>query len=95
VSKKWKRIHDERGRQKDMLRRALIERDGPMCHWCHVRYGMTLDHLDVNNRPRTLANIDNFVLACGDCNSRRGNTPVERWRPLAELKRALAKVGAQ
>jgi 5-methylcytosine-specific restriction endonuclease McrA len=66
--------------------RRLIRRRGPFCHWCKrvvqthsVRPDQaTLDHLV----PRSAGGSDktcNLVIACRECNSKRGNVPVLDW----------------
>lgn len=65
--------------------RSLIERDGPYCHYCKVEcvtgaatrkgnhpHAATRDHIV----PRLYGGrnlLDNFVLACRDCNSGRNH----------------------
>lgn len=57
------------------MRGKLINRDGTGCHYCNTDLGRsdsTIDHVV----PRCMGGIshpDNYVLACGDCNSTRGN----------------------
>lgn len=59
-------------KERKALQRALRDRDGGwVCHWCG-RYGNTLDHLVPQSIGGT-DELDNLVLACMDCNSRRGN----------------------
>ena len=64
---------------KHVMRAALILRDGPWCHYCgdtfSTRKGkrLTFDHV----WPQTFGRVDsdwNIVLACADCNSRRGHS---------------------
>ena len=74
------------GPRKRRLVKALIIRDGPDCHWCGCTLTVpgpnppllltdrTIDHVI----PWSLGGtnfIDNLVLACSDCNQRRGNSP--------------------
>lgn len=60
-----------------VMRSLLILRDGPWCHYCRCTFSSrgrrcSFDHL----WPQSLGRIDlewNLVLACRDCNSRRGS----------------------
>lgn len=67
-----------------VLRRCVVERDGPRCHWCMrmtgQRHGLeqSLDHII----PRVEGGTDdlaNMVIACIPCNNARGSTPAASW----------------
>ena len=71
VDRTWS--DDERCR----LRARVIVRDGHLCHYCSrpldTRRSLgTLDHLWPRSRGRVDA-LWNLVLACGACNSSRGD----------------------
>jgi hypothetical protein len=81
VTKKWqgsKWIRPER-------RRAIYERDGYACKWCHKELergskALTLDH----KRPRSKGGDNsngNLVTACRGCNSSRQTSPRPKVRP--------------
>ncbi len=61
------------------VRRAVLERDGFVCHWCFAPAN-TVDHV----RPLAMAGarLDpaNLVAACRSCNSRRGAAVANRRR---------------
>lgn len=58
------------------LRDRIARRDGPHCHYCkkplpHAK--RTIDHVV----PKSLggpSSLDNYVLACGGCNRKKGST---------------------
>jgi CRISPR/Cas system Type II protein with McrA/HNH and RuvC-like nuclease domain len=58
------------------LRQRLANRDGPGCHYCDRHLPpekRTIDHVI----PKVLkgpSSLDNFVLACGRCNRKKGHT---------------------
>lgn len=71
--------------EREEMRKAVFERDPPFCVWCGVSVG---DHR--HDRPFTVDHIipfsmggsyepNNLVLACGPCNSRRGNMSVLQY----------------
>lgn len=57
------------------LRQRLALRDGPSCHYCESHLEperRTIDHVV----PKVLggpSSLDNYVLACGRCNRRKGH----------------------
>lgn len=67
------------------VRRAVFERDGPTCRHCRRPVRLTVgnrrkngdrlsfDHFPVPASKGGLGTIDNVVVACMDCNRRRGN----------------------
>ena len=62
----------------------LRERDGPLCHYCRVAEGTTVDE----KIPRSQGGkrvMSNCVLACEACNGRKGSKSYEafvaRFRP--------------
>lgn len=60
------------------LAERIAARDGHACVYCGSRRNLHVDHL----RPRRLGGGDhprNLVLACGRCNTRRRDMPLERW----------------
>lgn len=73
-------VERERRKLLQMLTTAVILRDGTACHYCGVP---TIIANAGNSRRRTVDHviprkfggddsIENLVLACGDCNSRKG-----------------------
>ncbi len=88
--------------------RELIARDGDRCVWCSRQlalvYGdFSREHVIPASRGG-LSTIDNFVLACGPCNSRRKSKPALAWLDICErdgketrrevVERALARASA-
>lgn len=62
-------------------KRSLVRRFGLMCRWCGVTMTLedaTLDHL-VTFSAKGSNRLDNLVLACYNCNHRRGNMEVNQW----------------
>lgn len=63
-----------RGSRNNRLRERLAQRDGPECHYCGKHLDptkRTIDHVV----PRVLggpSSMDNYVLACGNCNRKKG-----------------------
>jgi hypothetical protein len=67
-------------KERIIIRKEVIERDGPLCIWCGVSVGSggTLDHA----RPRSRGgsnHIDNFILSCAYCNRGRGKRGLDEW----------------
>lgn len=59
-----------RGTEWQQISKAVIERDGGICHYCGDE-ATTADHVI----PRSLGgsdDMDNLVAACRSCNSRKG-----------------------
>jgi hypothetical protein len=61
----------------------LFLRDGSKCVWCSRQLGLTrgdatLDHVIPKSRGG-LNMIDNYVLACQRCNSKRKSKRAEAW----------------
>lgn len=73
----------ERYRTREVLKRAVIARDGEVCRYCGTTDGpFQLDHI----HPRALGGSDdmaNLAVACPTCNNRKGAKTVEEW--LAEV----------
>lgn len=77
--------------ERDLLRALVIMRDGIGCHYCRVPLRKnprpTLDHI----WPVAWGRIDaawNLVLACGDCNSRRGT---DTWCTCGRCRLAMKR----
>lgn len=73
----------ERKRSYRGAKRRLLKKD-PSCFWCHKKLNSTLatlDHLIPLSKGGTNG-LDNFVLACGDCNESRDNDMPDRtnWK---------------
>ena len=62
-------------RQRQNKVRRIADRDGARCYWCRAIFLdpnlATLDHLIPRSRGGG-GHIGNLVLACADCNGRRG-----------------------
>jgi len=73
----------ERYRTREVLKRAVIARDGEVCRYCGTTSGpFQLDHI----HPRALGGSDdmaNLAVACPTCNNRKRAKTVEEW--LAEV----------
>ena len=64
-------------RQERSSRRSkLIQRDGKLCHYCGITKGKTVDHKIPVAKGGT-NHIDNLVLSCGPCNSKKGAASYE------------------
>jgi 5-methylcytosine-specific restriction endonuclease McrA len=63
----------ERGYDADWrkVRRAVLERDGHVCHWCG-EYANQADHLIPLSRLGERLDPNNVVASCGSCNAARG-----------------------
>ena len=81
-----------------VLRAFLVERDGPLCHWCgrltvdpllvgdSADAAATVDHLDVPRLRRAVRDPARGVVACSRCNHDRGCLTVEEWRAVLEVR---------
>ena len=81
-----------------VLRAFLVERDGPLCHWCgrltvdpllvgdSADAAATVDHLDVPRLRRSVRDPARGVVACSRCNHDRGCLTVEEWRAVLEVR---------
>lgn len=75
-----------RGQLISALTDAVLDRDGPKCRYCGVETVLqgphycrrTVDHIQPVSQggPDTM---ENLVIACANCNSRRGNRPVRAF----------------
>ncbi len=69
-------------------RKNLLRRDAHQCQYCGNRKNLTIDHII----PRSKGGKhtwNNVVIACVDCNSRKGNkTPTEAGMALATQPKA-------
>lgn len=84
------------------LRRLLVERDGPLCHWCGcltvdpLQVGdtadeaQTVDHLDTPKPRRSVRDPARAVVACSRCNRDRGCLAVDEWRAVLEVRKGPA-----
>ena len=80
------------------LRFLLVERDGPLCHWCGrltvdpLQVGdaadeaQTVDHLDTRQGRRSVRDPFRAVIACYRCNHDRGCLTVEEWQAVLEVR---------
>lgn len=63
---------------------ALLARDGPTCHYCEVvlegrgSREMTIDHVVPRSKGGN-DSLDNLVLACASCNTRKGSLSYEEF----------------
>ena len=72
-------------KSKNKRKNRLIVRDGSRCFYCRVEFlprNLTEDHLVPRKKGGT-DHLDNLVLACGHCNSRKGSKSLDAFR--AEL----------
>jgi 5-methylcytosine-specific restriction endonuclease McrA len=52
----------------------VLNRDGHVCMYCGSTDELTIDHvLSVKNHPELSMDLDNMVIACKSCNSRKGS----------------------
>ncbi|WP_051331003.1 HNH endonuclease [Aneurinibacillus terranovensis] len=59
------------------IRSAVLERDNYTCRYCDSKIDLTLDHIYPESRGGE-ATMDNLVVACRSCNSKKGSkTPEE------------------
>ncbi len=78
VNKLHRRTRQRKRSYRGIKRRLL--RNHPFCHWCKKQLDFTTataDHLIPLSKGGTNG-IDNFVLACEDCNHDRRNTMPDR-----------------
>ena len=69
-------------------RREVLRRDRNKCQYCGATKNLTLDHVIPKSRSGTHT-WDNVVIACNNCNSRKGDrTPEEAGMPLRVKPRA-------
>lgn len=60
-------------------RRGLIDRIGEYCSYCemHLNASLAIEHIQPKSlNPELEVDWDNFLLACANCNSTKGNTPI-------------------
>lgn len=74
---------------------ALVVRDGPYCVWCSRRIGLeagdcTRDHLIAKSKGGK-SGIDNYVLACKRCNSKRKSKTAQNWLVLCEKQGQMVR----
>lgn len=67
------------------------------CYWCGIyleQDDATLEHLHPESKggPTT---VDNCVIACTNCNNKRGTLPVEEFRSSAWLKKKLEQLSRE
>lgn len=70
----------------------LVERDGPACVWCGRepwRRDLTLEHVVPRSRGGHMT-PENALVACRNCNRRRGSKPVDAY--VRELLQEGARV---
>jgi len=52
----------------------VLNRDGHACMYCGSSEDLTIDHvLSIKNHPELAMDMDNMVIACKICNSRKGS----------------------
>jgi 5-methylcytosine-specific restriction endonuclease McrA len=69
-------------------RREILRRDNHACQYCGSAKNLTLDHVLPRSRGGTHT-WDNIVIACAQCNGRKGNrTPQEAGMPLKTKPKA-------
>lgn len=52
----------------------VLNRDGHVCMYCGSSEDLTIDHvLSIKNHPELAMDMDNMVIACKPCNSRKGS----------------------
>ncbi|RYD21659.1 MAG: HNH endonuclease [Spirochaetia bacterium] len=68
--------------ERDEIRKAVFDRDPPICVWCHVRLGghrspnyYSADHV-TPRREGGPYHADNLVLSCQPCNHARGSDTI-------------------
>jgi len=55
-------------------RLKVLNRDGHVCMYCGSSEDLTIDHvLSIKNHPELAMDMDNMVIACKICNSRKGS----------------------
>ncbi|NTF23556.1 HNH endonuclease [Agrobacterium rubi] len=71
--------------ERDVIRKAVFERDIPFCVWCVEEVGdhqsgsyYTVDHVETRSQGGAYV-PDNLVLACKRCNIERGNMSVLQY----------------
>ena len=56
------------------VRLKVLARDGHVCSYCGSSEDLTVDHvLPVAKHPELAMDMDNMVIACKRCNSRKGS----------------------
>jgi 5-methylcytosine-specific restriction endonuclease McrA len=54
-------------------RLKVLVRDGHVCMYCGTSEELTIDHvLSIKHHPELAMDLDNMVIACKPCNSRKG-----------------------
>lgn len=68
--------------ERNEIRRAVFDRDPPLCVWCHCRLGdyrsenyYQADHI-VPRADGGAFSAENIVLSCKRCNGARGNMSI-------------------
>jgi len=52
----------------------VLNRDGHVCIYCGTSEDLTIDHvLSIKNHPELAMDMENMVIACKICNSRKGS----------------------
>ena len=55
-------------------RLKVLVRDGHVCMYCGSSEDLTIDHvLSIKHHPESAMDLDNMVIACKPCNSRKGS----------------------
>ena len=75
------------------IRKLLAERDGRECHYCGTKLGLgksarrrtNIDHIVPQSQGGS-DDLDNLLLSCRTCNTRKGDKPYEKYIR-EELKR--------
>jgi hypothetical protein len=67
-------VRSEFASKRARLREAVLERDGESCRICGSTDGLSIDH-DIPVSKGGTNDLDNLVMLCKSCNSRKGNRP--------------------
>lgn len=55
-------------------RQVVLRRDGHVCMYCGSSDDLTIDHiLPIKKHPELAMDMENMVIACKPCNSRKGS----------------------
>ena len=63
---------------KKITRQALRDRDGHLCHYCAKPNAHTIDHVVPQSQGGS-DDLDNLVLACTECNHKKGSMAYENF----------------
>lgn len=78
--------HNIGGENRRARKRALIARDGSICHYCGIASDvLTLDHIVPRSAGGANA-MSNLCLACQPCNRERGTTDYSLFKEMKEAQ---------